>query len=149
MVNLLSGRERQLLTDVLFQATGLGPYSGADLVLALAIERRMGGHLVALKSEEGAEHAAVQVNGMLVDFEGAFAPGAMIENFRHWQNLDASSSPVHCQEHATPADFPGLSCDEGAIAQVEAALPAELADRLERARKSLGLEPGRPRSPSR
>lgn len=68
--------------DLLFDATDCGPFDGGCVLFARSLQRVFGGDLVVLVREDGtADHAAVHLDGMLLDFDGPLAPDAFLARF--------------------------------------------------------------------
>lgn len=67
---------------LLFDATDCGPFDGGCVLFARSLQRAFGGDVVVLVREDGtADHAALHLDGMLLDFDGPLAPDAFIARF--------------------------------------------------------------------
>lgn len=79
------------LYGTLVARTGHGPFDGGCVIVARALQRSVGGELVVLTGAcDRAEHAAVFLNGMLIDFDGPLEPRAFIRRF----NANESASTL-------------------------------------------------------
>lgn len=68
------------LYEDLVTTADCGAFDGGCIVIATAIQRVIGGELVAVvRSDDIADHAAVYQGGMLWDYAGPLPPGAFIE----------------------------------------------------------------------
>lgn len=66
----------------LVSTIGCGPFDGGCVVVAEALQMALGGQVVVLiRSNDLADHAAVLINGLLVDYDGPLPPEAFIKRF--------------------------------------------------------------------
>ena len=73
---------KDALYTKLIEAAECGPFDGGCVVFAQALQRVMGGHIVVLTSPRGiAEHACVEFDQRLFDYDGPLPPAAFIERF--------------------------------------------------------------------
>ena len=83
----LGGRNKSKIYNLLVSTVGSGPFDGGCVVLAQAIQKKYGGDIVVLvghaqhNTNEVAQHAAVKMGNLLVDFDGAFEPNEFIKRF--------------------------------------------------------------------
>lgn len=63
-------------------ATGCGPFDGGCLFFANALRKALGGEVVALVREDDvADHAALYLDGVLIDFDGPADPEEFVCRF--------------------------------------------------------------------
>lgn len=68
--------------NIVYAATGCGPFDGGCVVFARSLQRAFGGDVVVLiRADDTAEHASLHLDGMLLDFDGPLAPDAFIARF--------------------------------------------------------------------
>lgn len=68
--------------DLVYAATGCGPFDGGCMVFARSLQRVFGGDLVVLvRPDDAADHAALHIDGMLLDFDGPLVPEDFIARF--------------------------------------------------------------------
>lgn len=139
-MDFLSRRERARLGQDIIDITGRGPYEGGCLVLATAMARKAGGKVTTLRSYEGAEHAALDFHGMIVDFEGCGTTRNMLSNFRGWQGLDVNARLVDHAGERTEGDFPNAPYSEEMVQAVMSKLPENLGERLNEAAHKVGFQ---------
>ncbi|RFC64762.1 hypothetical protein [Mesorhizobium denitrificans] len=87
-------RLKAAIGDVLYGKlvvrTGHGPFDGGCVIVARALQRAVGGELVVLTGACGhAEHAALFLNDMLIDFDGPLEPPAFIHRFNANESASA------------------------------------------------------------
>ena len=82
------GKNYNQAYDLMIDAIDCGPFDGGCVTVAMALQQVIGGEIVVLvgratrlSSQEGAMHAAVYVNGKLIDGDGAAVPKAFIARF--------------------------------------------------------------------
>lgn len=81
------GKNKNKIYNILIDATGSGPFDGGCVVMAQAIQMKHGGDIVVLvghaqhDTNEVAQHAAVKIGNVLVDYDGAFEPSEFVKRF--------------------------------------------------------------------
>lgn len=82
------GKNYNQAYNLMIDAIDCGPFDGGCVTVAMALQQALGGEIVVLigratrlSSQEGAMHAALYVNGKLVDGDGAAAPKTFIARF--------------------------------------------------------------------
>lgn len=59
-----------------------GPFDGGCMVVALALQRLLGGEIMVLERADGtADHAVLSVHDVLVDFDGPASADALLRRF--------------------------------------------------------------------
>ena len=85
--DLSKGKIKDQIYGILIAATNAGPFDGGCVVMAEAIQMKYGGDIVVLvghaqrDTNEVAQHAAVQLDNLLIDFSGAYYPKEFIKRF--------------------------------------------------------------------
>ena len=68
--------------EVLVGAVGCGPFDGGCVVVAQALQRVLGGEIrVLVRADDRADHAVLELDGRLWDFDGPDAPAVMVRRF--------------------------------------------------------------------
>jgi hypothetical protein len=86
-VNEHIGTDKNKIYDLLISNIGSGPFDGGCVVMAEAIQMKYGGDIVVLvghaqrNTNEVAQHAAVKIGNILVDFAGAYEPHEFAKQF--------------------------------------------------------------------
>ena len=82
------GKNYNQAYNLMIDAIDCGPFDGGCVTVAMALQQALGGEIVVLigrptrlNSQESAMHAAVYVDGKLVDGDGAAAPKTFIARF--------------------------------------------------------------------
>lgn len=131
---VLSSEEMRRLANTIVDATGFGPFDGGCLALAHALQLRLGGEIVTLSGNLGAEHAVLMVNGVLVDFNGPTTPQRMLRRFNGY--LAASHDDINCRYvnevcQLLPDDFPYAPVSPEIVARINQALPLQFKERAQ------------------
>lgn len=92
---------------ILLDRAGRGPFDGGCVVVARALQRSIGGEVVVLTRAEGsADHAAIAVNGVLIDYDGPLEPAAFLRRFNAneracavgFRPIESDDLPEACQD---------------------------------------------------
>lgn len=68
-----------------------GPFDGGCVVVANALQSVIGGSVVVLTRSNGrADHAAVELNGLLYDFDGPLPPNDFLDRFNSSELAEAT-----------------------------------------------------------
>lgn len=86
---MYAGVWRRLLTEIngqlytaMLHGVGCGPFDGGCVVFAEALQQCIGGEIVVLiDAADRADHAAVLVDGLLIDCDGPMEPSGFITQF--------------------------------------------------------------------
>lgn len=84
----IAGRNRNRFYHMLINGTGSGPFDGGCVVVAQAIQAKHGGDIVVLtgqyqpNTKAVAQHAAVKLGDLLIDFDGAAPVQDFVQRFQ-------------------------------------------------------------------
>ena len=80
--------------DILVSTAGCGAFDGGCLVVARALQRVIGGKLVVLtRADDTADHAAIEIDGKLWDYDGPLTPRHFINRFNR---TEMRHTPFSC-----------------------------------------------------
>ncbi|MFX4226430.1 MAG: hypothetical protein ACFHHU_00645 [Porticoccaceae bacterium] len=93
----------------LVSTIGCGAFDGGCVVVAEALQMVLGGQVVVLiRSNDHADHAAVLINGLLVDYDGPLPPEAFIARF---SNNERHTFPITGYRPIRETDLPNAPRD--------------------------------------
>jgi GNAT superfamily N-acetyltransferase len=73
---------KEAIYNALIGHAGCGPFDGGCVVFAKALQQAIGGQVVVVTNRFGrGDHAAVELNGKLYDFDGPLSPKAFMARF--------------------------------------------------------------------
>lgn len=87
LVENIAGRNRNKFYSMLVDGVGSGPFDGGCVVVAQAIQAKHGGDIVVLigqyqpDTKPVAQHAAVKLGNVLIDFDGAASINDFVRRF--------------------------------------------------------------------
>jgi len=122
-----------------------GPFDGGCVLVAQALQKIHGGDVVVLVDQsDQAQHAAVAVNGRLMDYSGAADPEQFVRKFEADERVNiAGVRPIK------PGDLPDApSNDPQVIDQLVQVLSENFADGKNPGRKGLSKRVGIPKKAS-
>jgi hypothetical protein len=116
-----------------------GPFDGGCVLVAQALQKIHGGNIVVLVDQnDQAQHAAVAVDGKLMDYSGADVPKHFVRRFAAQEHVNITGiRPIR------PGDLPEAPHDDDAVVnQLVQALSENFADGKNPGRKGLAKRVG-------
>lgn len=110
-------RNKNRVYDLLANAIDSGPFDGGCVVFAQALQKLYGGEIVVLTgtstdgSAEQAQHAALLLNGDIIDADGPANPRAFAQRFQE-NELDHTGGKVTGYRPLRDGDLPDAPRDE-------------------------------------
>jgi hypothetical protein len=134
-------RDNQLREDVysVLDSHQCGPFDGGCVLVAQALQKIHGGNIVVLVDKnDQAQHAAVAVNGQLMDYSGAAGPEQFVRKFEADEHVNiAGVRPIQS------GDLPeALHNDPDTVTQLINVLGENFADGKNPGRKGLAKRMG-------
>ena len=74
-------KNKNKIYSLLVNTVDSGPFDGGCVVFARALQIKYGGDVVVLTANGSADHAALYLNGKLIDADGAAEPKEFIKRF--------------------------------------------------------------------
>lgn len=121
------GRNKSKIYGILLDTADSGPFDGGCVIMAEALQKKHGGDIVVLVGymqpggKEVAQHAAVKLNNILVDADGAFEVNEFIRRFER-NELSATGGKITSVRSIQAGDLPDAPRNEQAAEEISGLL---------------------------
>lgn len=107
----VNGKNKKKIYGLLIDKYDCGPFDGGCLIFASALQKKYGGEIFVLCSERQAEHAALFLNGYLIDADGKLEPERFIKRFQDNEQVKiVSFRKIELQDLPETPQDKELSC---------------------------------------
>ena len=118
------GRNKNKIYNTMINKIDCGPFDGGCVTVAMALQMVYGGDIVVLvgtphgrTDKEAAQHAALLLNGKLVDGDGPLEPKAFIKRFVNAEMAHVGGT-ISSVRAIAPQDLPEAPRDEELAKQI-------------------------------
>lgn len=127
LIESFLGRNKSKIYNILLDAAESGPFDGGCVIMAEALQKKHGGDIVVLVGymqpggNEVAQHAAVKLNNILVDADGAFEVDEFIRRFER-NELVSTGGKITSIRGIQAGDLPDAPRDPQAAEEISGLL---------------------------
>lgn len=118
IVESFPGRNKNKIYSLLINTVDSGPFDGGCVAFARALQIKHGGDVVVLTANGSADHAALYLNGKLIDADGPAEPEDFIKRFMKNEYTSFSNKTVDGVRPLRDSDLPDAPRSEELSQQI-------------------------------